>query len=161
MVKGENKSKRKFLLVLNILSAVMTAVIVVVALVMLVDVIGSTMYGVVSEAELMEAILGPVVGIVGLALPLAGVGIAYMVIYFMALHDVYASMDPDNKVLFLVLSILLGVTKPFFLFFNRNKDLGMPPRKQEPVFTPPQEPQWQPQQPIQEPWENSENKDYL
>ena len=29
-----------------------------------------------------------------------------------------------------VLSILFSVSKPFFLFFSRNKDDGMPPRKQ-------------------------------
>ena len=52
------------------------------------------------------------------------------VIRFVALFDVYRSLDPANAVLFLVLSILVGVTEPFFLFFNREKDLGMPPRKQ-------------------------------
>ena len=54
----------------------------------------------------------------------------------MALYDVYRSMDPSNSVLFLVLSILFGVTEPFFLFFNRNKDLGMPPRREDPIREP-------------------------
>jgi len=43
-------------------------------------------------------------------------------------------------VIFLVLSILFPVTQGFFLFFIRNKDEGMPPRKQEPVYEVPQEP---------------------
>ena len=81
----------------------------------------------------------------------------------------YSLLDPGNCVLFLVLSIIFNVTEPFFLFFNRNKDLGMPPRRQEPQYVPPQEPvwqqpqqePWQPQNPVQEPWENPENKDYL
>ena len=32
---------------------------------------------------------------------------------------------------YVVLSILFGITEPFFLFFNRNKDKGMPPRKDD------------------------------
>ena len=43
--------------------------------------------------------------------------------------------------LFLVLSILFGVTEPFFLFFSRNKDDGMPPRKQ-PVQDAPSSNDW-------------------
>ena len=114
-------------------------------------------------------VLGPLVGIVGVCLPVMGISIAYAVIRYMALYDIYRSMDPVNCVLFTVLSILFGVTEPFFLFFNRNKDLGMPPRKQEPEFVPEQEPQWQqeqpqwqqPRQPVSEPWENTGEKDYL
>ena len=83
-----------------------------------------------------------------------GIGIAVAIIYYMALYDIYKSMDPANCVLFLVLSILFGVTQPFFLFFNRNKELGMPPRKQNPAFAPQQTP------PSQEPWEQ-DHKDYL
>jgi len=54
----------------------------------------------------------------------------------MALYDLYTSMDPANCVVFIVLSILINVTEPFFLFFNRNRDDGMPPRKQEPSYIP-------------------------
>jgi hypothetical protein len=72
-------------------------------------------------------------GILGVVMPLAAAHIAYLVIRFMALYDVYRSVDPANSVLYLVLSILFGATEPFFLFFNREKDLGMPPRKQKTV----------------------------
>ena len=168
VVKGENKSKRKVLLGLNIASVVFAVVIFVIVIVMMVNLVGGAING-MDEDALLNAVLGPVIGMAGVALPLMGVGIAYAIIYFMALYDVYTSMDPGNNVLFLVLSILFNITEPFFLFFNRNKDLGMPPRKQEPVVVQPQwqapqqpqEPQWQPQQPVQEPWENPENKDYL
>lgn len=153
VVKGENKSKRKALLVLSILSCVLSIAVICVAVVMLVGVAGGMMRG-AAEAEMLEQILGPVVGMLGLCLPLMGVTIAYAIISFMALYDVYTSCDPGNNVLFLVLSILIGITKPFFLFFSRNKDNGMPPRRTEPTnYIPPQEP-------VQEPWEQ-ENKDYL
>ena len=60
--------------------------------------------------------------------------IAACVIRYMALYDIFRSLDPGNAVLYLVLSILFSPTEPFFLFFNREKDLGMPPRKQQPVY---------------------------
>ena len=68
--------------------------------------------------------------VVGFALPLAVAAVAAAVIRFIALYDVFRSLDPDNAVLFLVLSILFGITEPFFLFFNRDKDAGMPPRRE-------------------------------
>lgn len=168
VVKGENKSKRKILLTLNIVMCCLCVVMIVVAGAMVVNVVLSAMRG-ADEMAMISAVLGPVMGAAGLSLPIMGIAIAYAVIYYMALYDVYKSMDPSNCVLFLVLSIIFNVTEPFFLFFNRQKDQGMPPRRPAPAYVPPQEPvwqqpaepAWQPQEPIQEPWENTENKDYL
>ena len=44
--------------------------------------------------------------------------------------------------LFLLLSIFFNITEPFFLFFSRNKDVGMPPRRQEPQGAQYAEPQY-------------------
>ena len=140
VVNGENKSKRKVLLTLNIITAVLSAVIIVCAIVAVAQAIVGVA-GNVSEDAMLSMILGPVLSVAGLALPLAGVAIAYAVIYYMALYDIFKSLDPNNCVLFLVLSIVFSVTEPFFLFFNRNKDGGMPPRRPEPVCIPP-EPDW-------------------
>ena len=60
---------------------------------------------------------------------MAGAGIAKAVVYYMAMYDLYTSCSPENNVLFLVLSIVFRVTEPFFIFFNRNHDMGMPPRR--------------------------------
>ena len=158
VVKDENKSKRKSLLILSILTMVLSLTICVLSVVIMVQAISGATSG-VSDAYLLETIMGPLVGVLGLCLPLIGIAIAYAIIYYMALYDVYKSLDPSNCVLFLVLSILFSVTEPFFLFFNRNKDLGMPPRKEEPAYIP-EQPQWVPQEPAQEPWE-MDNKDYL
>ena len=49
---------------------------------------------------------------------------------YIALYDLYVSSEPANGTLYLVLSILMNVTLPFFVFACRNKDLGMPARKQ-------------------------------
>jgi len=139
VVKGEVKSKRKILLTLNIVNAVIGIVMAVVAIVMVVGAVHSAM-GARGEEELVGMVMGAVFGILGLCLPLIGVSIAIAVVHYMAMYDIYTSCTPQNNVIFLVLSILFGVTEPFFLFFTRNKDEGMPPRKQEPVYTPPQEP---------------------
>ena len=53
-------------------------------------------------------------------------GAAVVVISFIALYDLYVSCDPANAVVFLVLSIVLAVTQPIFLFVCRKKDLGFP-----------------------------------
>nr|MBQ8245009.1 hypothetical protein [Oscillospiraceae bacterium] len=167
VVKDEIRSKRKVLLTLNILVTVISFAMGIIAVVMAAGAIGSAMYG-ASEEAILETVMGPVVGILGLCLPLIGVAIAFAIVRYMALYDIYKSMDPDNCVLFLVLSILISITEPFFLFFNRNKDAGMPPRRQEPsyipresVYAPVQEDVWQqPQQSPQDPWDQ-EDKDYL
>ena len=140
VVKGEVKNKRKALLILNIITWAISVAMVVVAVGMLIGIAGAAMGGGINEDAMLEMVMGPVLGILGLCLPLMGVGIAAAVIHYMALYDVYTSCTPQNNVIFLVLSILFSVTEPFFLFFTRNKDDGMPPRKQEPVYEAPQEP---------------------
>ena len=139
VVKGEVKNKRKTLLALNIITWIISIAIAVAAIVVAVNAAGAVMKGAAEEA-LLDLILGPVFIILGLCLPLFGVGIANVVIHYIAMYDIYTSCVPQNNVLFLVLSILFSVTEPFFLFFSRNKDEGMPPRKQEPVYEAPQEP---------------------
>lgn len=153
VVKGEEKSKRKVLLTLKIISSVIAVMMVIAAIAMGVEIAEGMMFS-LHEDDIFEDILGPLLCIVGLLLPLAGVAIASAIIRYMALYDLYTSCDPQNNILFLVLSILFGVTEPFFLFFSRNKDGGMPPRRQEPRYEqlqyweytdthwqPPQEPQ--------------------
>ncbi len=159
VVKGEVKSKRKVLLILQLLLLVMGIAMAVVAIVTVVNLVSNTVLGApISEREAMEMVLGPLVGIVGMCLPVMGISIAYAVIRYMALYDIYRSMDPVNCVLFTVLSILFGVTEPFFLFFNRNKDLGMPPRRQEYDYA---QPEYRQQEPVREFWEEPENTEYL
>lgn len=130
LVKGQNKSKRKVLLVLNILIMVLSLTILVLFGVM---VVGAAMSG--GEQDLLAGVMGPAMAMLGMCVPMLGISIAMMIIRYMAMYDLYRSMDPSNSVLFLVLSILINVTEPFFLFFSRNKDDGMPPRKEPVVDT--------------------------
>ena len=150
VVKGQIKSKRKTLLILNLVNALLTVILLMVAAGVAVELVRGGIYG-FDGSVLWNSVLGSVLGATGLALTMSAIAVAAMVIRYIALYDIYTSMDPANNVLFLVLSILFRVTEPFFLFFNRNKDIGMPPRREEP--------RWQPQEPAYEHWE--ENKDYL
>ena len=154
VVKGENRSKRKILLILQILAAVGGIVIFCLGIGVAVSAVSGAIRN-VSEEQLLGQIMGPVIGMLGVCVPMAGISIAYMVVRFMALYDIYNSLDPKNSVVFLVLSILFPVTEPFFLFFSRNKDGGMPPRKQQPVYHDPVY-----ELPKEEPWNNTET-DYL
>ena len=128
VARGEIKSKRKVLLTLNIISAVLTAVMVCLCVVAVVGAFGGAVMG-RHEDVIMRNLLGNLAGMLGLMVPVLGVTIAAAIIRYMALYDLYSSCDPGNKTVFLVIGILFGITEPVFLFLCRNKDLGMPPRR--------------------------------
>lgn len=63
-------------------------------------------------------------------------GIPLAVVRYVALHNLYASCNPEHKGMLLVLNIIFGVTEPFFIFFNRKKDRGMPCKTETPISQP-------------------------
>lgn len=128
IVKGENKSKRKVLLGLGIAKVILAIVMGISVISMVFNAVIGSVNG-MAEEQMITQILSGTVGAMTLLLPVLGVAIAQTIVYFMAMYDIYKSLDPSNCVVYLVLSILFSVTEPFFLFFNRNKDQGMPPRK--------------------------------
>lgn len=152
VVKNQVKSKRKVLLVLYLILTVLTVTVLVLAVGITVK-LGTGMLEGYSEEYLFRSSMRTFFTVVALMVPIFGVSIASLVVRYMALYDLYQSLEPQNCVMYLVLSIVFSVTEPFFLFFNRKKDLGMPPRRPEPA---PREPDWQLQPPTREPWENAE-----
>ncbi len=135
VVKGKMKNKRRILLVLNIVYMVLLGLVIGSSVMMITQ---ATM-GFVSESQMVTRTMR----MMTLFLPLLGVGIAMIVFRYIALYDLYVSCDPKNSTMYLVLSILFSVTEPFFVFFNRKKDEGMPPRRAA------EEPCWK-----EEPWVN-------
>lgn len=131
VVRGEIRSKRKWLLGLGIAGAVLEAVMVGLAVAFFISAVVSSIRN-VPEAYYLDRFMSQLAGIFLLAVPMLGVGIAKLVLYYMSLYDLYTSCDPQNNVLFLVLSILFGITRPFFIFCSREKDMGMPPRRPTP-----------------------------
>ena len=151
VTKAQVKNKRKVLLVLSMVTAVLVLVMLVFGVISMVDVIDLMMAGM--EDQLMGvafAIAIKMLAILGLVMIVA---VVHCVFYYIALYDLYASANPNNSALFLVLGIFFRVTEPFFIFFNRKKDGGMPPRcnvPQEPVNYVAQ-PAYIPAEPVAEP----------
>ena len=112
LTQGQIRHKRISLLVWTGASWVLTGGIVVGAI-----------------AAIAGASVGAVLTVLCLALAVVCAAIVYVVLYFMALYDVYASCDPQNAALYLVLSIFFRFLVPVFLFISRDMEKGMPPRK--------------------------------
>lgn len=183
---GKRKNKKIALLVLNIVYGLSVAVMVVLCVTLIIQMIaldggldfneqvGEEVYNDAyvemlpddfyeSEGEeLPPELMGTMFGFLGAYLVLLASFIPMMIVQYMALYDVFRSCDPDSSVLYLVLSIFLGISS-FLVFACRDKDFGMP-RMTPPVFPGYQPPYGgpgtvaygQPPQPVivqQEPWE--------
>ena len=136
VVKGKARNKRKWLLGLNIVMAALYTVFVCVLIGTIVKLTGNAMAG-FSEAKMEQMALRSMLSLLAGSVPVLVVSIAAKVIRYIALYDVYTSVDSRNNVMYIILSILFPVTEPFFLFFSRKKDEGMPPRREAPkVETP-------------------------
>jgi hypothetical protein len=134
VAKGEVKNKRKILLGVNILNFILTWAAVIKMIVTVVGVIVGETY----LTDEMEAIRQILVSVAFFA-PVAILGIVGFVVEIMALYDLYSSCEPANNVLYLVLSLVPGintVARPLFLFLCREKDGGMPPRRETVVEEP-------------------------
>ena len=118
--KGKTRNRRKVLLWLTVAMYVMMLPSLITQIGMIVQTVTGVDVDVMSSAILM--------GIFSLAL--TGVTLVAAVFQYIAYYDLFASCQPENSVMYLVLSILFNITLPVFLFVCRNKDEGMPPRKQ-------------------------------
>ena len=117
VVKGEVKNRRKVMLILNIAAIVLYFVAIIV--------------GIISAFALAnDSAAGSGWGFFLVGLVMFGLIITMNVFMYMSYYDLYRSSCPENAVLFLVLSIVVSVTLPIFVFINRKKDGGMPPKKQ-------------------------------
>ncbi len=115
VAKGKVKNRRKIMLGLSI-------GVYAVYFLWLLSAVASAIAG-----ETMAAVAGMLGGMFVLMI----VAVLLAVIEYIAYYDLFQSCQPNDSVLFLVLSIIFSVTLPFFVFVCRKKDLGMPPKKQE------------------------------
>lgn len=143
VVKGKIKSRRKVLLTFGIIAALFGVVMSGFWIYFVVNTISSAMGG-MGEMRMVQEMLSMLFGFVGILFAMLGVGIAQMVFRYIALYDLYASCEPRNDTVYLLLSIFFRAVEPFFLFICRNKDQGMPPRRPEYDYQPPvEEPTWE------------------
>ena len=157
VAQGKQKSKRKVLLWLEILTSV-AGVITIISLVNALltaaadinwayayvydeEYLYDGMVNNMTDAQAMEmasSLMGPL----GLAFVMLGLAIALAVVKYMALYDLFRSCNPDTATAFTVLSIFLGgVVMGIVVMVDRNKDQGMePPRPAygQPGYLPPQ-----------------------
>ena len=120
IVKGKIKNRRKVMLGLSI--GVVAAYIIF---------LFATVTGIIlsENAVYFGSEAAMLVLVVVCTLVMLVTGIILIVYQYISLHDLYRSCHPGNAALYTVLSILITATMPFFVFFSRKKDLGMPPRK--------------------------------
>ena len=161
VVKRQVKNKRKALLGLNIAIGVLASVVITASIWIVVDMI-LTLTGLWNihpnlqpSSDMLMQMAGEYIGLLLVVLlviiPLSVLSIIQTVFFYMALYDVFRSCDPKNSTLYLILSLVGNVVVEgaysIFLILCKDKDLGMPPRKEEPEAIPacPVE---------QDPWEN-------
>lgn len=169
VTRREEKNKRKILLFLSILVLVACAVLIAIVVKMvpdLLELVDDNMRLNVSINSITEAIpdqlMDKLSWLCVTALILAALSIIQSILMFMAYYDLFASCDPNNKTIYLVLGIFLGQIISLFVFACRNKDFGMPPRRdqmgtQPPhggMWTPPQQ-TWTPHHPPVDPWDQN------
>ena len=139
VVKGRVCNKRKGMLVLSVILLITSIFFGVAYCVFLWNSLGSDM--VQPENIMVTGLLTVLSGLL-----MTGVSIALTVLQYITLYDLFASCEPKNAVLFIILSIIFNFTLPIFVCICRNKDAGMPPRK-EPAQAVPQS--------VTEPWEQT------
>ena len=127
VTKAQVKNKRTTLLVMNLIQMVASTALVVVIGIAFAELVSMGIVSADEEALMTEAMI-LVFKFMALGLVLGGIALATAIIHYIAMYDLYLSVNPANAVLFLILSIFISITEPFFIFFNRNKDGGMPPR---------------------------------
>ena len=128
--QGLVRSRRKLLLALQIAVVVVMVVFFVMYISWFINLFMQIpVLETMPEEEVFRMIGGMVGGVLVVCLVMMVVAIVATVFQYICLYNLYASCDPGNKGLFLVLSILVNVTMPFLIFACRKKDGGMPPRR--------------------------------
>ena len=144
VVKDQVKSKRKVLLGLNLANAVFTVAVSVSLIVTGISIFNAVLHHAAEEQLGWIAIRGIGITLL-LCLPMLVLSLIAFVFRAIALYDLYTSCDPQNNALYLILSLIPGIsqiTQPLFLFLCREKDEGMPPRRENPaapVFAEPED----------------------
>lgn len=120
VAKGKVRNRRKVLLWLTVAATLVGIPYYIASFGSMIGLAGGTEAGTFAASAVMLVC----------SLATSVLSIVSVVYHYIALYDLYASCQPNNSVLYLVLSIVFNITQPIFMFICRNKDEGMPPRKQ-------------------------------
>lgn len=135
VVKEQVKSRRKVLLVLSLINGALSLAAVACLIGTGISVFNAALHQTAEDQLGWIAMRG--IGITLLVcLPMLVLGLIAFVFRAIALYDLYSSCEPQNNALYLILSLIPGISKitqSLFLFLCRDKDEGMPPRRENPV----------------------------
>jgi hypothetical protein len=136
VVKGETKNRRKRMLVLSVINLALALLMIVLIVSFVIQMGGWAFNGLAAEG--LSDILVMAVLLLLLLLPVAVISIWLTVETFCGYYDVFRSCSPADTTLYTVLSIIgcclgLNILASIFVFICRNKEEGMPPRKEVPV----------------------------
>lgn len=119
---GEESNRRSKLLKMNIFMMAIAVVIL-------------TLCGVIGAIAALggsdDAILVVALFMIVLAYGMIPVAVVYSINYYKSMFDLFRSCDPDKSLIYLLVSIFASFPMPFFLHSCKEKDLGMPPRKDQ------------------------------
>ncbi len=132
VTNGKVRNRRKVLVGLSIAVAVLYIIFWICYFGFIVNLaINAEKMDFMSDAQVGEMMLSSLAPMLISLLAMLVVSIVLTVYQYIAYHDLYASCKPQYAGLFTVLSILVNVTLPFFVFACRKHDDGMPPKKSE------------------------------
>lgn len=125
VVKGKIKSRRLILVVLSAMTVVLSVVTASLSVDIVAVLVGEILFG--------TGTMDPVrlLSVFSLAVVECILAVIYMVFHYLAVYDLYSSCTSRHNVLYLVLGIIFNFLEPFFLFACRDRDEGMPPRREE------------------------------
>ena len=127
---GQIRNRRKVLLGLCIAGLAMALVLCGGSLALIIRLLLQIPEFLTSDPQLvLKQVMAPILSVLGIGMIGWVLMVLAAVFQYVSMYDLYASCIPDYKVLFLVLSILFPVAMPILIFVCRNKDQGMPPRK--------------------------------
>ena len=130
LVHGQQRSRRKLLLWLGIVTTVAGSIVLTLTG------IWSVIMIIVGITQEMEAFLA--IYLVGYWLlwlmiwGLSAISTVSSVFSYFAYYDLFRSCEPKKSLVYLLVSIFATYPLPFFLYRCKDKDLGMPPRNEEP-----------------------------
>ncbi len=130
VVKGRARNYRKVILGLSIAMVALTLVLLASWVTMLANIFVNMLeLQNMSPQQVQEMVMEPFLQMIGTAVLAELLSLVLCVFRYIALYSLYCSCEPKNNVLYLLLSILFQIAMPITIFLCRNKDLGMPPRR--------------------------------
>lgn len=130
VVKGRVRNYRKVILGLSIAAQIMTMVMGISVVMLFADVFENILQlEYMSPQQVQAMVMEPFLQMIGTAVLVELLTLVLCVFQYIALYSLYCSCEPKNNVLYLLLSILFQIAMPITIFLCRNKDLGMPPRR--------------------------------